>query len=120
MKIPDGIRNRHIYVVCNDTLVENPKIVSFINRTLELVQKSADEEGLPISVHRTTPRLEDTFWVNLLSKGDPAPTNPSGGVLNGSRLTLLRALFRKKSASKARLLFCWGPARMKVKPVPGP
>ena len=30
---------------------------------------------MPISVHRTTPRLEDTFWVNLIGKGYPAPTN---------------------------------------------
>ena len=74
-KIPDGTRDRPIYVVCNDTLVENPKIVSFINRTLERVQKAAAEQGLPITVHRTTPRLEDTFWVNLLGRGYPAPNN---------------------------------------------
>lgn len=75
MKIPAEMRNRKIYVVCNDTLVENPKIVAFINRTLTLLQKSATQQGIPISVHRTTPRLEDTFWVNLIGKGYPAPTN---------------------------------------------
>jgi DNA sulfur modification protein DndC len=74
-KIPDGTRNRPIYVVCNDTLVENPKIVGFINRTLERVQKAAAEQSIPITVHRTTPRLEDTFWVNLLGRGYPAPNN---------------------------------------------
>ncbi len=75
MKIPAEIRNRPIYVVCNDTLVENPKIVGFINRTLERVQKAAAEQSMPITVHRTTPRLEDTFWVNLLGRGYPAPNN---------------------------------------------
>ena len=75
MKIPAELRNRDIYVVCNDTLVENPRIVAFINRTLTGLQKAATEQGMPISVHRTTPRLEDTFWVNLLGRGYPAPTN---------------------------------------------
>ncbi|GAA4413346.1 DNA phosphorothioation system sulfurtransferase DndC [Nibrella viscosa] len=75
MKIPAETRDRHVYVVCNDTLVENPKIVAFINRTLDLLQKAATEQGMPISVHRTTPRLEDTFWVNLIGKGYPAPVN---------------------------------------------
>ena len=74
-KIPAELRNREVYVVCNDTLVENPKIVQFINQTLTSIQKQATIQGLPIQVHQTTPRLEDTFWVNLIGKGYPAPNN---------------------------------------------
>jgi DNA sulfur modification protein DndC len=74
-QIPNELRQREVYVVCNDTLVENPKIVGFINKTLELIQKSAAEQNLPIYVQQTTPRLEDTFWVNLIGKGYPAPNN---------------------------------------------
>lgn len=75
LKIPTELRTRSIYVVCNDTLVENPRIVQFINATLSRVQLAAAEQGLPITVHQTTPRLEDTFWVNLIGKGYPAPNN---------------------------------------------
>lgn len=32
-KIPEQFRTRKIYVVCNDTLVENPRIVKFIHET---------------------------------------------------------------------------------------
>lgn len=74
-KIPAELRNREIFVVCNDTLVENPKIVQFINLTLKSIQKEAAIQGIPIQVHQTTPRLEDTFWVNLIGKGYPAPNN---------------------------------------------
>jgi len=74
-KIDPILRNRHVYVVCNDTLVENPRIAKFIHVTLDHIQKSAAEEGMPISVQQTNPRLEDTFWVNLLGKGYPAPNN---------------------------------------------
>lgn len=75
LKIDPILRSRNIYVVCNDTLVENPKIAQFINVTLQKIQKAAAEQNLPITVHQTTPRLEDTFWVNLLGKGYPAPNN---------------------------------------------
>lgn len=75
LKIEPILRSRPVYVVCNDTLVENPKIAQFINFTLQNIQRAAAEQNLPISVHQTTPRLEDTFWVNLLGKGYPAPNN---------------------------------------------
>jgi len=74
-KIEPILRTRHVYVVCNDTLVENPRIAKFIHVTLEKIQEAAAKEGMPITVHQTSPRLEDTFWVNLLGKGYPAPNN---------------------------------------------
>ncbi|QTE36367.1 DNA phosphorothioation system sulfurtransferase DndC [Mucilaginibacter gossypii] len=74
-KIPAELRTRHIYVVCNDTLVENPKIAQFVHRTLDRLQVAAAAQSMPITVHETTPSLEETFWVNLLGKGYPAPNN---------------------------------------------
>ncbi|CAH0137772.1 MULTISPECIES: DNA phosphorothioation system sulfurtransferase DndC [unclassified Pedobacter] len=75
-KIDPFLRHqREIHVVCNDTLVENPKIVQMINKTLGLISKAATEQGMPIYVHQTTPKLEDTFWVKLLGLGYPAPNN---------------------------------------------
>ncbi|MGA0559257.1 DNA phosphorothioation system sulfurtransferase DndC [Larkinella sp. VNQ87] len=75
LKIPRELRRREIWVVCNDTLVENPHIVNFINRTLDTIKVAAVEQDLPILVQKTTPRLEDTFWVNLIGRGYPAPNN---------------------------------------------
>jgi len=68
------IRNkRKIYVICNDTLVENPKIVDFIYRTLDNIVKAARKDGLLIFIEKTTPKLDETFWVNTIGKGYPAP-----------------------------------------------
>jgi DNA sulfur modification protein DndC len=75
MRIPAELRRRNVFVVCNDTLVENPKVALFIHRTLDAIQVEAAKQGLPLTVHQTTPKLEDTFWVNLLGKGYPAPNN---------------------------------------------
>jgi len=72
-RIEPALLTRQIYVVCNDTLVENPRIVKFINTTLKKIQKEANLNGFPIIVIQTTPRLEDSFWVRLVGLGYPAP-----------------------------------------------
>lgn len=66
---------RPVYVVCNDTLVENPIIVEYVNRILNKISVAAREQDLPIFVRKTIPRLEDSFWVNIIGKGYPVPNN---------------------------------------------
>lgn len=74
-QLPDGLRTRNIYVVCNNTLVENPKIIEYTDRVLKKIEQAAAEQSMPIFVKHTTPKLEETFWVNLIGKGYPAPNN---------------------------------------------
>lgn len=64
---------RPIYVVCNDTLVENPIISKYVDDVLLQIEKAAREQDMPIFVRKTIPRLEDTFWVNVIGKGYPVP-----------------------------------------------
>jgi putative sulfurtransferase dndC len=64
---------RPVYVVCNDTLVENPIISSYVDDVLGQIEKQAREEDLPIFVRKTIPKLEDSFWVNVIGKGYPVP-----------------------------------------------
>ena len=72
-KIEPSLLSRQIYVVCNDTMVENPRIVKFISKTLNKIQKAAVEQEIPLMVHETTPKLDDSFWVRLIGLGYPAP-----------------------------------------------
>ena len=67
--------SRKVYVVCNDTMVENPVIEEYVTNVLNKIRISAKEQELPISVHTTTPELEDSFWCCLIGKGYPAPNN---------------------------------------------
>ena len=74
-EIPFELRNRRIYIVCNDTLVENPIITDYVFGVLEKIALAAVEQGMPIEVQKTIPRLEDTFWVNIIGRGYPVPNN---------------------------------------------
>ena len=69
---PDD-RRRPVHVVCNDTLVESPIFQRYVDGTLAMVQQGLETLGLPISVVTTRPKVSETFWVNLLGKGYPAP-----------------------------------------------
>lgn len=62
-----------VYVISTDTLVENPIVALWVSKSLETMQASAQKQGLPLTAHRLTPEIENTFWVNLIGRGYPAP-----------------------------------------------
>lgn len=72
--LPEKKRKNDIYVITVDTLVETPYIISYINATIDGINQAAIEQELPIKAFKLTPELEGTFWVNLIGKGYPAPS----------------------------------------------
>ena len=72
-KIDPKRMKKPVYVISTDTLVENPVVAGWVSSSLEKMGQVAQKEGLPITSHRLTPELQDSFWVNLLGKGYPAP-----------------------------------------------
>lgn len=66
---------RKVYVVCNDTMVENPIIAEYVDDVLAKIEQAARGQDLPIFVKKTIPKIEETFWVNVLGKGYPVPNN---------------------------------------------
>ena len=74
MQLPASKRHKHIYVVSSDTLVETPVVVNMIEKVLDQINKQATKDKLPVSAHPVYPKWDQTFWVNLLGRGYPAPT----------------------------------------------
>jgi DNA sulfur modification protein DndC len=62
-----------LYVITTDTLVENPVVATWVKTSLDLLRNKAKDKGLPIFPSLLTPNIEETFWVNLIGKGYPAP-----------------------------------------------
>ena len=67
-------RKKTVYVISSDTLVETPVISDIINRNLNLMNKAAQEQRLPIQAVKLYPKIEDSFWVLMIGKGYPAPS----------------------------------------------
>ena len=119
--IPLEKRTKPVHVISTDTLVENPIVASWVALSLEKMNTVAQQEGLPVQSHRLTPSLSDSFWVNMIGKGYPAPRqkfrwcterlkiNPSNrfisDVINKYGETLLILGTRKaESATRAKTM----------------
>lgn len=72
-RLPADKRHKTIHVISTDTLVENPIVASWVTQSLATMTQAAIDQGLPITPHRLTPEVKDTFWVNLIGRGYPAP-----------------------------------------------
>ena len=73
VSLPAERRTKPVYVISTDTLVENPIVALWVTKSLEQMAKAAEEQALPLTSHRLTPTVENTFWVNLIGRGYPAP-----------------------------------------------
>jgi DNA sulfur modification protein DndC len=71
--LPPRQRTKQVHVISTDTLVENPVVAAWVTHSLEVLADAAGQQGLPIAPHRLTPSVADTFWVNLIGRGYPAP-----------------------------------------------
>ena len=71
--LPKDRLTKPVHVISTDTLVENPIVALWVSKSLEKMEAAAIEQGLPLTAHRLTPEPENTFWVNLIGRGYPAP-----------------------------------------------
>jgi len=73
-ELPEDQRTKAVYVITSDTGVETPVVVKHLDATISKITSSADEQGLPFEAHKVGPTLDDSFWVNMIGRGYPAPT----------------------------------------------
>ncbi|HRW07379.1 MAG TPA: DNA phosphorothioation system sulfurtransferase DndC [Caldilineaceae bacterium] len=74
-ELPPDQRKKPVFIISTDTLVETPVIVDRNKENIERINREAQKQGLPFQAHNLSPILDDTFWVNLLGRGYPAPNS---------------------------------------------
>lgn len=62
-----------VHIINTDTMVESPVVSKWAANSLKKMQDAADAQELPLKVHKLTPKIDNTFWVNLLGRGYPFP-----------------------------------------------
>ena len=119
--LPPHRRHKPVYVISGDTLVETPVIVDYLGASLDSINVAAKEQGLPIEAHKVVPQLQDTFWVNLIGRGYPAPSprfrwctermkiNPANRfilerVAEHGEVTVVLGVRRQESATRAQVM----------------
>ncbi|MFQ5821499.1 MAG: DNA phosphorothioation system sulfurtransferase DndC, partial [Candidatus Heimdallarchaeota archaeon] len=71
---------KEVHVLSNDTLVENPNVINFLDNQLDLIRIAGKTQLFShnpelFHVVKVTPNLEDSFWLNLIGKGYPSPNH---------------------------------------------
>ena len=109
--------SKPVHVISTDTYVENPVVAGWVRESLKRIDTAAKKKELPIQPHHLTPELNDTFWVNLIGRGYPAPRpkfrwctdrlkiNPSNKFINEvvqSNGEAILVLGTRKAESSAR------------------
>ncbi|PYP82209.1 MAG: DNA phosphorothioation system sulfurtransferase DndC [Blastocatellia bacterium AA13] len=72
--LPSEERHKPVFVIASDTKVETPVIVDYIDSTLRRINETAKATGMPFAAEKVMPTLNNSFWVNLIGRGYPAPT----------------------------------------------
>lgn len=123
-ELPPEDRTKQVHVITNDTFVENPTVAAWVHRSHDAMRIAAADQGLPVSTHVLSPDVNETFWVNLIGRGYPAPNrrfrwctermkiNPTTRFIrsvvkdNGEAIIVLGAR-RAESAARAARIDKW-------------
>lgn len=106
--LPAERREKRVFVVSADTLVETPVVIEFIARTMSDLEKAASAQGMPLEVHRVVPKTTETFWVNLLGKGYSAPTRTFRWCTERMKINPVNALIVEKVAQYGEVVIVLG------------
>lgn len=109
MSLPKEKRTKPVFVVSSDTRVETPLVVNLIHETLDKMGKAVLEHALPITVAPSvTPKTDETFWVNLIGRGYPAPTRQFRWCTERMKIDPVSDFIRSKVASYGEVVVVLG------------
>lgn len=72
--LPKEKRKKKVWVICSDTMVEIPTVIKRVDITLNRINQYSLINGIPFSAHKVSPKVGESFFVNLIGRGYPAPT----------------------------------------------
>ena len=109
--LPEEQRTKPIYVITSDTLVETPAVVNQLVETLKQIGDKATAEKMPISVHKVIPAIRDTFWVNMIGRGLPAPYTNFRWCTDRMKIAPTTTFIKSKIAEYGEVVILLGSRR---------
>ena len=111
LTLPPEERKKQIFVVSSDTQVETPVVIDLLAETLAELNDAAAAHDIPLQAHQVRPRPEQTFWVNLLGKGYPAPTKSFRWCTERMKINPINAFILEKVAKYGEVIVILGARR---------
>jgi DNA sulfur modification protein DndC len=95
---------RPVTVVYCDTMVEIPVVAGFVRSTLRRLAKEAKADNLPLRVKLARPPIGDRFFVKVIGRGYPPPTNKFRWCTDRLRIDPVRRVIGQKFNERAIVL----------------
>ena len=73
-RLPANKRNKTVYIVSSDTMVENPIVRDYMHKMSDMIGQVG--AALNIKSDIIYPKVEDTFWSKVIGLGYPTPEAP--------------------------------------------
>jgi len=73
-RLPKEKRNKKVYIVSSDTMVENPIVRDYMHRMSKMIGKLGEE--LNVQADIIYPKVGDSFWSKVIGLGYPTPEAP--------------------------------------------
>lgn len=101
-----GLQHFHkqIVILYCDTGVEIPVVAEYVRATLLRIRKQAKQDGLPIETKIVRPRISDRFFVKLIGRGYPPPTNKFRWCTDRLRVGPVRREINRASSAASLML----------------
>ena len=112
--LPATERTKPVYVLSSDTLVETPVIVDYIDRALAEINVASAEQAMPITAHKVSPDVSDSFWVNLIGRGYPAPSTRFRWCTERLKIDPANAFIKDKVAEFGEVVMVLGVRRAEL------
>jgi DNA sulfur modification protein DndC len=87
-------RSSALHIVYCDTGVEIPVVAGFVRSTLRGIQRQAVDSKMPITCHLARPPMSDRFFVRVIGRGYPPPTNKFRWCTDKLRIRPIQHLMR--------------------------
>ncbi|MDR6875011.1 DNA sulfur modification protein DndC [Bosea sp. BE125] len=111
LSLPPSARRRTVHVVANDTLVEAPLVAKHLDKCLARIRTGSEALRLPVTVIKTSPKADQTFWVNLIGRGYPSPSRTFRWCTDRMKIQPTSHYIRSQVASNGKVILLLGVRR---------
>lgn len=106
--LPSDKLAKPVYIVTSDTLVESPAIEKHLEQSAKRINEAARIQGLPFEAHEVMPIVEESFWVNLIGRGYPAPYKKFRWCTEKMKIKPTTRFIREKVAQYGEVILLLG------------
>lgn len=107
-KLPKERVKKQVHIINTDTMVESPVISKWVQKSLKMMDKAAEEQDLPFITHRLTPALDNTFWVNFIGRGYPFPRKKLRWCTDRLKIQPVNTFVKEKIAEHGEIIMVIG------------